>query len=151
MPAAISKLPEVLSRWLKGKPPTKTLSSDLIAPDVGAPTVNALPVFNEQEMLASFGHNQTLAKMVIESAIHDVTTYLSDLEQAIISKDWTVAQRSVHTMKSLFAQIGGSSLASHLKDVEFQLRNGGTIDAKVLATLRDEYATFKDALKMWIA
>ena len=66
------------------------------------------------------------------------------------SGDWKTAQRAVHTMKSLAAQLGGASLSKLMIEADARLKRGDRIAVGELADLRTAYALLKNEMRAWM-
>ncbi len=145
-PVQVESLKAVLSKWLGGK----MVSAGPVADAACALPAGAPPVFDEAGMLGMFDGDRGLAQEIIRSAMEDFPNYLGNLEQAVAARDWPAAGRICHTMKGLAAQIGAHAFARRCKELDLRLRDGGEIDAAVIASLRGEFGTLRQALQPWL-
>ena len=145
-PIAIEKLMATLGHWLAGGtaglvPATQTTTT---------PQEDSFPVFDEKTLLAQLGGNRELAAMIMQSAMQDIPVTFDRLEQAISSAILTDAQRLIHTLKGLAAQIGATRFGQHLKETEDRLKAGTLPDSVAVAALRQDYQALLDTLPEWL-
>jgi HPt (histidine-containing phosphotransfer) domain-containing protein len=110
------------------------------------PGHNALPVFNEQEVLDNFDQDRELMQRIFGAALIDLARQLQALEDAVVQGEWTEAGKIAHTIKGLTAQVGGLRLSAHAAEIEATLKSGGRITRDVIADVRSEYNDLRTAL-----
>ena len=115
--------------------------------DSEAPPVLA---FDVEAVLDMLDQNQELAKVVVQSAIDDLSQQITDLAQSIDAGDWATAKRTAHTMKGLSAQVGAMALHQKVIQVHLRLRDGAEIAIDEIADLRDRYDNFSTGAVAWL-
>ena len=144
-PIAIEKLMATLVHWLAGSSSMAEAAAVAVTPQQ-----NGLPVFDEKTLLAQLGGDRELAAIVMQSATQDIPVSFDRLEQAIGSAILTDAQRLIHTLKGLAAQIGATRFGQHLKETEDRLKAGTLPDSAAVAALRQDYQALLDTLPEWL-
>ena len=151
-PIDIEKLTATLGRWLAGSSETAEVAAVAPAPQATITRQESgPPVFDEETLLAQLGGDRELAKAIILSATEDIPGYFEQLEQAIASANWKVAERQTHTLKGLTAQIGGIRLSVRMKALDDHLKGGGDTDSATVAALRTDYRLLSATLARWMA
>ncbi len=143
-PIAIEKLMATLAHWLAGDNERAEVAK------ASAPRQNDLPVFDEKTLLAQLGGNREMAAMVMQSATQDIPAYFDQLAQAIDSGVLKDAQRLLHTLKGLAAQIGATRFARRLKETEDRMKAGTLPDSAAVAALQQDYQALLDTLPEWL-
>lgn len=128
---------------------TPTQVSPLTSPSVASSPEQRV-IFDDAALLEQLDGNKELAHLVVGSAIEDIPLYFERLGQALSEAQWPQAQRLAHTMKGLFAQIGGIHLAQAFRELDAQLKRGEPIDIARLEVLRQDYAILDTALRQWL-
>jgi response regulator RpfG family c-di-GMP phosphodiesterase len=145
-PIAIEKLMATLAHWLAaGAAGIVPASQTTITPPR-----DALPVFEEKTLLAQLGGNREMAAMIMKSANGDIPVTFNRLEQSISADNLKDAQRLLHTLKGLAAQIGATRFARHLKEAEDRIKAGTLPDSAAVAALRQDYQALLDTLPEWL-
>jgi signal transduction histidine kinase len=144
-PISFGALTKSLARWLlndaKESPPIVPAQSE------DSPPITAcLPHYDKQAVLSNFDNDDDLVKKIIASTLIDLPNYLDKLERSVADGSWIDAGQAAHCLKGLIAQIGGTRLSAHLKEIEAKLSAGGPITPEVVADIRNEYREFKAAL-----
>jgi len=147
-PIDIKKLLGTLSKWLN-RDHDSTDNSGVASESAAAPYGNEA-IFDEHFMLDQIRGDRMLARTIIVTATEDMQNYLDQLEQAVATADWKLAQRAAHTMKSLAAQLGGTRLSKMMIEADARLKRGEQIDARELAGLRSGYSMLKDQMHAWM-
>jgi PAS domain S-box-containing protein len=145
-PIAIEKLMATLEHWLAGD---RGLAGAAKASAI-TPEKDELPVFDEKTLLAQLGGSRELATMVMQSATQDIAATFDRLDQAIGSDNPKDAQRLLHTLKGLAAQIGATRFNHHAKETEDRLKAGTLPDNTTMAALRQDYQALVARLPEWL-
>jgi PAS domain S-box-containing protein len=146
-PIAIEKLTATLGHWLASG---SAIIEVVAAAAASTPREDDFPVFEEKTLLAQLSGNRELAGMVMQSATQDIPVTFDQLEQAIGSNNLKDAQRLLHTLKGLAAQIGATRFNLHLKEAEDRLKAGIPPDNAAVAALRQDYQALLDTLPEWL-
>ena len=158
-PIDATALAEMLRHWLARRVQKEAPVAAGVAladPAIVTPTVpdelqSRTPTFNEAALIDPLGGNRELACMVVDSALDDFPTYFAQLEQTCHAGDWKAAERSVHTMKGLAAQVGGLELSRQMRDADALLKRNEPLDAETRAVLQAEYSVLATSLQDWRA
>ena len=146
-PIAIEKLTATLEHWL-GSGSTTVEAAAVAA--ASAPQQEGPPVFDEKTLLAQLGGNRDLARVIMQSATQDIPVYFNQLDQALGSGTLKDAQRMIHTLKGLAAQIGAARFVRRLKETEDCVKAGTLPDSAAAAALRQDYQALVDILPEWL-
>jgi DNA-binding response OmpR family regulator len=146
-PIAIEQLMETLGHWLAGQ---RVTAEAVAAAEASAPREDDFPVFEEKTLLAQLGGHREMAAMVMQSATQDIPVTFERLEQAIGGDNVKDAQRLLHTLKGLAAQIGATRFSHRAKKIEDRLKAGTLPDSVAMATLRQDYQALIDTLPEWL-
>jgi PAS domain S-box-containing protein len=146
-PIAIEQLMETLGHWLAGQ---RVTAEAVAAAEASAPREDDFPVFEEKTLLAQLGGHREMAAMVMQSATQDIPVTFERLEQAIGGDNVKDAQRLLHTLKGLAAQIGATRFSRRAKKIEDRLKAGTLPDSVAMATLRQDYQALIDTLPEWL-
>ena len=150
-PIDVHALRETVARWLERRAmsPCQQISPSDGKP-VDTPQTVDMPILDVSSMLDKLDGNIEIARMIVQSALEDMPRYHAGLAQAVADGDWISAERATHTMKGLSAQIGGLALAVEMRQLDDQLKAGGSTDAAAVAILRDHYDQLADMLQQWL-
>jgi signal transduction histidine kinase/CheY-like chemotaxis protein len=153
-PIDIAALSGLLSHWLAPQAtpatakPTAVEAASATA-DAPADAVLPMPTFAVTALLKPLGGNCELARLIVDSVLNDFPAYFAQLEVAVEAADWKTAERHMHTMKGLAAQVGGQELARLMRAADDRLKRGEVLDADTLAPLQTEYVILAAALRQW--
>ncbi len=147
-PIDIAALSSLLRHWLAPHVTSETAGAE--GGRSASAAVPPAPTFVEAALLDPLGDNRELARLIIDSAASDFPMYFDQLVQACQAVDWIAAERPVHIMKGLAAQIGGLKLAGLMQTTEERLKQGEGLDADTLTQLQREYASLTVALEHWL-
>lgn len=111
---------------------------------------SSLPVFSSEKLIAPLGGDADLARIVLESGRNDLSGYFGAIDAACAGGATPEAQRIVHTLKGLVAQMGAPRLGQLLIDANQRLKSGEALDADTLALLHDEYRQLLTVLDEWL-
>lgn len=149
-PIDIAALSSLMQHWLSAAPAIQDIEAVPICADSTMPDLPSASTFSASDLLKPLGDNLELARLIIASATRDLPNYLTQVEQACLAGDWKAAERPVHTMKGLAAQVGALELAHQMRETHEILKRGEPIDTQHLDRLRAEYTAFEAALQAWI-
>jgi CheY-like chemotaxis protein/HPt (histidine-containing phosphotransfer) domain-containing protein len=142
-PVSVDTLTAMLARWLV--PDTQVAATAVTTP--ATPTTT---VFDKMALLDMLNGDQDLARLTIETALHDMPNYFDRLEQAVASNNWNETGRVMHSLKSLTAQIGGGVIVSSVKALDQHLKVNGQITPDAAKMLHEEYDCLATELRTWI-
>jgi signal transduction histidine kinase/DNA-binding response OmpR family regulator len=149
-PIAVDELSAKIERWLSG---AKVTTGPVVPTNQEAGKVTAkeagYTLLDERALLDGMANDRELAREVITVAMADIPNQLDMLAQAVTSGQQQVATRVAHTLKGLTAQLGGLKLSARLQEIEHGLRNGGAIDATVVAEIHQDYDQLARELEAW--
>ncbi len=143
-PIAMEQFSSLLGRWLHGQAEVGNFVSHDGAQD------DAAPVFDAAELLALLDGDRELAESIVREAIVDIAGQFDKLQLAADAGNQTDAQRYLHSLKGVTAQIGGIRLAGYFREQEAQLKGGAVISQITVADLRREYLTLTQSLERWL-
>ncbi len=148
-PIDLSTLAHLLEQWLRAGKRTIAAPAQTDVPSASA-TAAMHVVFDEARMLDQIGGERSIARMMLQSAMQDMPSYLGNLEQALQQTDWKEVKRIVHTMKGLMFQIGALRLAEQLRAADLRLKKGERIEPDMAQQWRSELAELVAALSNWL-
>ncbi len=142
-PVSVDTLTAMLARWL-------VPDIQVAATAVTTPSTPTTTVFDKMALLDMLNGDQDLARLTIETALHDMPNYFDRLEQAVASNNWNETGRVMHSLKSLTAQIGGGVIVSSVKALDQHLKVNGQITPDAAKMLHEEYDCLATELRTWI-
>lgn len=89
------------------------------------PSEPALPRVDAVDMagaLERLGGNHQLYARVLQSYLNDIAKQPDQLEAALVSSDWELAARLLHTLKGLSATVGASYMAAVARQAELSIK-----------------------------
>ena len=143
-PIAIDSLTAKLAHWL----PEDALHLQRPAPEY-APPPEAEAVLNPASLLANCANDRDLAVEILDLTLSGMPEYLQNLAQHLAQGELPDARRAAHTMKGLMAQIGAMPLSARMKEVEFRLAAGESVEASLVAALEADYQQVVGAAEAW--
>ena len=148
-PIDLNTLTQLLERWLGAGRNTAPPPAPSTTPATRSDEP-AHPIFDETRMLDQIGGERAIARMMLQSAMQDMPSYLDKLEQALHKANWKEVQHIVHTMKGLMFQIGALRLAEQLRAADLRLKKGERIDLDQADHWRGELADLIANLNNWL-
>jgi signal transduction histidine kinase/ActR/RegA family two-component response regulator len=140
-PISLNTLTRCLSKWILNE------SIDSL-PVVSAPTLDGLPVFDREDVLAIFDHDEELVQKIIATAMADIPDHVDSFVSAVKRGQWVEAQTAAHTLKGMTSQIAAKRFADHMRNIEARLRDGEHLGQDVVKRVQREYRDLKSAISM---
>jgi CheY-like chemotaxis protein len=137
-PIEINNLKKILTIWLP--------KTDKILESTNSKQENVLQIFDKEEMLIRLGGDRRLAVNVILSATQEMPKFIDQLYSAITEGNWVEAKSITHTLKGLFAQIGGNHLSNEFLQLDNLFKQGKFVDSSKISEIEKDYKIFLEAL-----
>jgi CheY-like chemotaxis protein len=138
-PIVLDELRHKALRWL-------SVTQQHAAPVASSVDSAELPVFDVSELLRNCGQDRDLALAVIDAALFETTSYLTELGRLLGQADTLAVASQCHVLTGLFAQLSGKRLAAILRRLEAAARLGDMPSLDVMPTLGREYEALQLAL-----
>ncbi|HTJ96899.1 MAG TPA: CHASE domain-containing protein, partial [Rhodocyclaceae bacterium] len=138
-PIVLDELRHKALRWL-------SVTQQHAAPVASSVDSAELPVFDVSELLRNCGQDRDLALAVIDAALFETTSYLTELGRLLGQADTLAVASQCHVLTGLFAQLSGKRLAAILRRLEAAARLGDMPSMDVMLTLGREYEALQLAL-----
>jgi len=97
-------------------------------------------------MLIRLGGDRRLAVNVILSATQEMPKFIDQLYSAITEGNWVEAKSITHTLKGLFAQIGGNHLSNEFLQLDNLLKQGKFVESSKISEIEKDYKIFLEIL-----
>jgi signal transduction histidine kinase/CheY-like chemotaxis protein/HPt (histidine-containing phosphotransfer) domain-containing protein len=137
-PIEINELKKILTIWLP--------KTDKILESTNSKQENVLQIFDKEEMLIRLGGDRRLAVNVILSATQEMPKFIDQLYSAITEGNWVEAKSITHTLKGLFAQIGGNHLSNEFLQLDNLLKQGKFVESSKISEIEKDYKIFLEVL-----
>ena len=137
-PIEINDLKKILTIWMP--------KTDKILESTNSKQENVLQIFDKEEMLIRLGGDRRLAVNVILSATQEMPKFIDQLYSAITEGNWVEAKSITHTLKGLFAQIGGSHLSNEFLQLDNLLKQGKFVESSKISEIEKDYKIFLEVL-----
>jgi hypothetical protein len=137
-PIEINNLKKILTIWLP--------KTDKILESTNSKQENVLQIFDKEEMLIRLGGDRRLAVNVILSATQEMPKFIDQLYSAITEGNWVEAKSITHTLKGLFAQIGGNHLSNEFLQLDNLLKQGKFVESSKISEIEKDYKIFLEVL-----
>jgi len=137
-PIEINDLKKILTIWMP--------KTDKILESTNSKQENVLQIFDKEEMLIRLGGDRRLAVNVILSATQEMPKFIDQLYSAITEGNWVEAKSITHTLKGLFAQIGGNHLSNEFLQLDNLLKQGKFVESSKISEIEKDYKIFLEVL-----
>jgi len=137
-PIEINDLKKILTIWMP--------KTDKILESTNSKQENVLQIFDKEEMLIRLGGDRRLAVNVILSATQEMPKFIDQLYSAITEGNWVEAKSITHTLKGLFAQIGGNHLSNEFLQLDNLLKQGKFVESSKISEIEKDYKIFLEIL-----
>jgi PAS domain S-box-containing protein len=142
-PVALDPLADVLATWLPGFAPRNTLS-----PAEPAAGQQAIPTFDEGELLSRLIGDRQLAGTILRGFLQDFPSLLNHLRQRLDAADGVGAALQAHSLKGAAAAVSAGALHDLAEAME-QAGRSGELDefGELLPRTVDEFERLQSALR----
>jgi HPt (histidine-containing phosphotransfer) domain-containing protein len=140
---ALDPLADVLATWLPGFAPRNTLS-----PAEPAAGQQAIPTFDEGELLSRLIGDRQLAGTILRGFLQDFPSLLNHLRQRLDAADGVGAALQAHSLKGAAAAVSAGALHDLAEAME-QAGRSGELDefGELLPRTVDEFERLQSALR----
>lgn len=147
-PVTAETLSQVLQKWaFRSKKQEETPVAIDIAVSASKPEKTVAAVFDRVGLMDRLMDDEDLVQTVINGYLQTIPIRLSALESAINNQDAKVAEREVHTIKGIAANVGGEALRQISYELEKTCRSGdlNTVASR-LVELKEQVSILDDAI-----
>ncbi|ETR73200.1 MAG: Multi-sensor hybrid histidine kinase [Candidatus Magnetoglobus multicellularis str. Araruama] len=85
---------------------------------------NKMTVFDKKKLLERLDGDEALYQDLIQGFLSDIPVQINKLEKALDFDDLTIAERTAHTLKGAFSNVGAQILQKIAQDLENNIQNG---------------------------